>query len=370
MIYRAIGLIRGSSLDGLDIAYVLFEENAGKWTFDIIAADCYKYTEEWKHKLESSVQLNALKYQLLDADYGHFIGEHANGFINKYQLQYQVQLIASHGHTTFHLPKQKLTAQLGNGAAIAAQTGLPVITDLRAMDVALGGQGAPIVPIGDKLLFGDYDFCLNVGGIANISHHSGEAYVSFDVCPANRVLNLLANEAGYEFDEDGNMARSGVLNSSLLQLLNSLDYYREDFPKSLPNSFGNDIIYPIIKEIPAFSVANALHTYTMHIAEQIKNSIHAIQQKAGNGHLQAPGKMLVTGGGAFNTYLIEKLRVHMEKLNIELVVPDEKIVQYKEALIMALIGVLRWREENNSIASVTGASRGSIGGAVWMGAEA
>lgn len=370
MIYRAIGLMSGSSLDGLDIAYVQFEENAGKWSFDITAADCYEYSEGWKHRLESSVQLNALKYQLLDVDYGHFIGEQVNEFINKYQLHYQVQLIASHGHTTFHLPKQKLTAQLGNGAAIAAQTGLPVITDLRAMDVALGGQGAPIVPIGDKLLFGDYDFCLNIGGIANVSHRKGDEYVSFDVCPANRVLNLLSNEAGYEFDENGKMARAGTLSGSLLQMLNSLDYYKEDFPKSLPNSFGNDIVYPIIKEIPAFNVPDALQTYTTHIAEQIKNSLQAIQQKTGDSNLQKPGRMLVTGGGAFNTYLIEKLREYTKPLNIELVVPDDKIIQYKEALIMALIGVLRWREENNSIASVTGASRASIGGAVWMGADA
>lgn len=370
MIYRAIGLMSGSSLDGLDIAYVQFHENAGKWTFDIVAADCYTYTSQWKHKLESSVQLNALNYQLLDAELGHYIGEQVNAFITKYQLQYQVQLIASHGHTVFHQPAQKLTAQLGSGAAIAALTGLPVVTDLRAMDVMLGGQGAPIVPIGDKLLFNEYDFCINIGGIANISYHREDEYVSFDVCPANRVLNLLANEAGYEFDDGGKMAEAGSLNTALLDMLNSLSYYTTDFPKSLDNSFGNNIIYPVIKEIPYQLIPDALHTYIEHIAVQVKNAVKSIDSKMHNSQFTVSRKILVTGGGALNKYLVTRLQEHLLPLQIELVLPDEKTIQYKEALIMALIGVLRWREENNSIASVTGASRSSIGGAIWMGAEA
>ncbi|MBX3254354.1 MAG: anhydro-N-acetylmuramic acid kinase [Chitinophagaceae bacterium] len=370
MIYRAIGLMSGSSLDGLDIAYVQFHENAGKWEFDIKAAECYEYTSYWKHKLESSIQLNALNYQLLDVEFGHFTGEKVSEFINKHQLHYQVQLVASHGHTTFHLPEQKLTSQLGNGAAIAAHTGLPVITDIRAMDVALGGQGAPMVPVGDKLLFGDFDFCLNIGGIANVSYHKEDEYISFDVCPANRVLNLLANEAGYAFDDGGQMAESGSLNTSLLHALNSLDYYKQSFPKSLANSFGNDVVYSIIKDMPGYNIFDALQTYTEHIAEQVKNAVLTINEKMSDPLSPASRKMLVTGGGTFNTCLVTKLRRHLDPLHIELVVPDEKTVQYKEALIMALIGVLRWREENNSIASVTGATRSSIGGAIWMGAQA
>lgn len=370
MIYRAIGLMSGSSLDGLDIAFVQFHENAGKWEFDIKAAECYEYTPEWKQKLESSIQLNALNYQLLDVEFGHFTGEVVNSFINKYQLQYQVQLIASHGHTTFHLPQQKLTAQLGNGAAIAAHTSLPVITDLRAMDVALGGQGAPIVPIGDKLLFNGFDFCLNIGGIANLSYHQNETYISFDICPANRVLNLLANDAGYEFDNGGNMAEAGSLNELLLQTLNGLDYYQQAFPKSLANSFGTDIVYPLIKAQADQNIFNALHTFTWHIAEQVKKAALTIDTQLGGTTPFATRKMLVTGGGAFNNYLIKNISEHLAPLNIELVLPDEKIIQYKEALVMALIGVLRWREENNCIASVTGALRNNIGGAIWMGADA
>ena len=169
MVYRAIGLMSGSSLDGLDIAFVEFHENAGKWTYEILKADCYPYSEEWITRLKNAISLNALDYQLLHVDYGHYLGQQVNKFIEENELQYKVALIASHGHTTFHIPAKKMTAQLGDGAAIAAETQLPVVTDLRALDVAFGGQGAPIVPIGEKLLLGNYDYFLNLGGIANIS---------------------------------------------------------------------------------------------------------------------------------------------------------------------------------------------------------
>src|SRR6476660_5986878 len=185
MVYRAIGLMSGSSLDGLDIAFVEFQENAGKWSYEILNVDCYQYTDEWMKRLKSAISLSALDYQLLHVDYGHYIGQQVNQFIEKNNLQYQVALIASHGHTTFHVPERKMTAQLGEGAAIASEALLPVVTDLRALDVALGGQGAPIVPIGEKLLLGDYNYFLNLGGIANISINT-EPYLAFDVCPANR----------------------------------------------------------------------------------------------------------------------------------------------------------------------------------------
>lgn len=366
MIYRAIGLMSGSSLDGLDIAYVHFHENAGTWIFDIEHADCYSYTPEWHNKLQTSVHLNALDYQLLHTGYGHFLGEQVNRFINKYQLQYQVQLIASHGHTTFHVPHKKMTAQLGDGAAIAAETGLPVISDLRALDVALGGQGAPIVPVGDKLLFYAYPYCLNIGGIANLSAHSGNDYVSFDICPANGVLNRLAAKAGKAYDEGGQIAASGRVNTLLLDTLNGVPYYKEPFPKSLSNHFGNELIYPLMEK-EALRPEDALCTYTEHIACQVKAAIEQIGQRL---NMEAgPAKVLVTGGGALNTYLIQRIQGQLQPYNIELVVPDEKTVKYKEALIMAFIGVLRWREENNVLSSVTGAKRNSVGGAIWMGQE-
>ncbi|MFT3949491.1 MAG: anhydro-N-acetylmuramic acid kinase [Agriterribacter sp.] len=364
MIYRAIGLMSGSSLDGLDIAFVHLHENAGKWSFDIIHADCYVYSTAWKNKLQSSTTLNALNYLLLDTEYGHYTGSLVNEFINKYQLEYKVQLIASHGHTTFHVPYKKMTAQLGDGAAIAAETGIPVVSSLRALDVALGGEGAPIVPIGDKLLFSDYPYCLNIGGIANISSVQHGEYLSFDICAANRVLNMLSEKLGKDYDNEGSIARTGSVNETLLQRLNELDYYGKAYPKSLANSFGIDIVFPML-ENSGCSTEDLLATYAEHIAVQVKNAIEKI-----SGYQTAEAKLLATGGGALNNFLMERIQHHLSSLNIIVVVPAQNVVLYKEALVMALIGVLRWREENNVMATVTGASRNSINGAIWMGAEA
>lgn len=366
MLYRAIGLMSGSSLDGLDIVFAELQENGGTWSFEIIAADCYPYEAEWTYNLQNAVSMSALDYQLLHTAYGHYLGQQVNHFIEENNLHYQVGLIASHGHTTFHIPAQKMTAQLGDGAAIAAQTKLPVISDLRALDVAFGGQGAPIVPIGEKLLFSGYQLFLNLGGIANISVRSDDSYIAFDVCAANRVLNLIASGIGKEFDEGGNLARSGNVHFGLLQQLNELDYYSQSYPKSLANSFGTGVVYPLIRAFQ-LSPQDALRTYTEHIVQQIVRSITTTKALASQTENK---KMLVTGGGAFNTFLIERLKEELQLLNIEVVVPDAQIVQYKEALVMALIGVLRWRQEYNVLSSVTGAERDSIGGAVWIGQEA
>lgn len=384
MVYRALGLMSGSSSDGLDIAFVHLHENAGKWSFEIIKASCYEYDAEWKKKLQSAICMNALDYQMLHAAYGHYLGEQVNRFMNENGLQYQVQLIASHGHTTFHLPEKKMTAQLGDGAAIAAVTGINVVSDLRAMDLALGGQGAPIVPIGEKLLFNEYDFFLNIGGIANISYKKNEQYIAFDVCPANSILNRLANEEGKEYDDGGTMAAKGKNDLQLLEKLNDHKYYSHAYPKSLSNNFGAEIIYPLIRG-SELRIEDCLRTYVEHIAYQIYNAVKSLIML--NHSFAAPPenykpqtcipdrkatnhKLLLTGGGTFNTFLIERLRYCLHELNVQIVVPDETIIKYKEALIMALIGVLRWREENNVLASVTGAVRNSIGGAVWMGLEA
>ena len=365
MVYRAIGVMSGSSLDGLDIAFAEFQENAGIWNYEIRQAACYSYDETWNEKLRSATSLNSVNYQLLHVEYGHYIGEQINRFIEEHGLQYQVALIASHGHTTFHMPLKKMTAQLGDGASIAAETQLPVISDLRALDVAFGGQGAPIVPIGEKWLLGDFDFFLNLGGIANISFNS-EPYIAFDICAANRVLNMLISNEGKEYDNKGEMAKDGEVNFKLLQKLNELDYYRQPYPKSLANDFGTDIVYPIIND-SGCKTKDALRTYVEHIVEQIKIAItNLVNNKAHYTHR----KLLVTGGGAFNTFLIHRLTEDLKQMQIAVVVPGEKLIQYKEAMIMAFMGVLRWRQEYNVISSVTGATRESIGGALWIGQEA
>jgi len=310
-----------------------------------------------------------LDYQLLHTSYGHYLGEQVTRFIQENNLQYQAQLIASHGHTTLHIPEKKMTAQLGDGAAIAAVTGINVVSDLRAMDIALGGQGAPIVPIGEKLLFTEHDFFLNLGGIANISYKQGEHFIAFDVCPANSILNRLASQAGKDYDDGGAMAMKGKVNEQLLVKLNEQEYYGHAYPKSLANSFGAEIIYPLIRDAGC-EIEDEMRTYIEHIVQQIKSSVNSLLLANNDGASSENWKLLATGGGVFNTFLVEQLKNILKELNVEVIIPDENIIKYKEALIMALIGVLRWREENNVLASVTGASRNSIGGAVWMGLEA
>ncbi|MEO7394739.1 MAG: anhydro-N-acetylmuramic acid kinase [Chitinophagaceae bacterium] len=365
MVYRAIGLMSGSSLDGLDIAFVELQEQAGKWNYEIVQAECYTYSDEWVKKLKNAIILSAKDYQLLHCEYGHYTGRQINKFIEEYQLQYKVAVIASHGHTTFHMPANQMTAQLGDGAAIAAQTKLPVVTDLRALDVAFGGQGAPIVPIGEKMLLGEYDYFLNLGGIANISLNT-EQYIAYDVCAANRVLNMLVNEIGKEYDDGGQIAATGTVNNELLEKLNTLTYYKQPFPKSLANDFGTDQVFPLIKN-SHLEIRDAVRTYTEHIIFQICNAIQSLE----NNNLQNTNhKLLATGGGALNTFLIQQLSEQLKPLNVELVVPAKKLINFKEALIMAFIGVLRWRQEYNVLSSVTGATRDSIGGALWTGQEA
>lgn len=362
MLYRVIGLMSGSSLDGLDIAFTEFQENAGKWTYEIQRADCYPYPQSWATRLKEATQLTARDYLLLHTEYGHYLGQQVNRFIEQYGLQFKVALISSHGHTTFHIPSRAMTAQLGDGAAIASETRLPVVSDLRSMDVAFGGQGAPIVPVGERLLLNEYDYFLNLGGIANISFNR-DRYIAFDVCPANRVLNMLAMEKGKEYDDKGQMASTGLVNEGLLKMLNDLDYYHLPFPKSLANDFGTDIIYPLIKH-QVITGEDALRTYIEHIVVQIRNTLKGIDQSSRG------KKMLVTGGGAFNDFLVKELQSSLDSLDIEVVIPEERLVSYKEAMIMGLIGVLRWRQEYNVFSSVTGSTRDSIGGALWTGEEA
>jgi anhydro-N-acetylmuramic acid kinase len=357
----------GSSLDGLDIAYAELEETGGNWSYAIKAASCIAYDDEWIEKLRNATELNAYDYLLLDSAYGKFIGEKVNDFIAAHDLYHKVQLIASHGHTVFHAPKNAMTAQLGNGATIAALTGINVVSDLRIMDIALGGQGAPIVPVGEKLLLNNYDYFLNLGGIANISANllnTAKTYIAFDVCPANRVLNLLANKEGKPYDDKGETARSGAVNTALLRKLNDLDYYKQPYPKSLANYFGTDIVYPLVESF-YLSTPDALRTYTEHVVQQVVQSISVIS----DGSTMKNKRMLVTGGGAFNEFLTERLRDSLAAFGVDLLIADQHLVKYKEALIMGLIGVLRWREEDTVMNSVTGASRNSIGGAVWMGLE-
>lgn len=359
MIYSAIGIMSGSSLDGLDIVFADYTEIGGKWTFTIKEAVCHPYDADWQTRLCNARTLNAYDYQLLHTQFGHYIGKKVNAFIEANHLFHKVHLVASHGHTTFHEPAFGFTSQLGDGAAIAAETGLPVVSDLRAVDVALGGQGAPIVPIGEKFLFAEYDALLNIGGIANISIKENEKYVAYDVCPANRVLNMLVASMGKEFDENGALAASGKVDATLLNTLNNLDYYSITYPKSLSNNLGTDIILPLINS-SSLRTEDKLRTYVEHIAIQVNRSLVDKRYAFVN------SKLLITGGGAFNSFLVERIASLLSVWGMYVDVPESSIVNYKEALIMGFIGVLRWREEINTLSSVTGAQKDSIGGAMWI----
>lgn len=359
MIYRVIGLMSGSSLDGLDIAYVQLEEIRGTWSHQLLSAECMPYPTAWLHHLTHAGGMHIGEFLKLHTAYGRYLADCVNDFISRHGLEHKVHFIASHGHTVFHDPQHNTTFQLGDGATIAAVTGIPVISDLRAMDVALGGQGAPIVPIGDKLLYGGYDYLLNIGGIANMTIRQNGTPMAFDVCAANQVLNALAEREGSSMDTGGRIAASGAMLYGVFDELNKAAYYQQDPPKSLSNEQARNIVFPILLE-GEHSTADMLYTATAHIVWQVA------QAAARYPHTKERAQMLVTGGGAFNDFLVSRLADALMPYRIDVVVPAAEEVKYKESIVMALIGVLRWREEANVLSSVTGASRDSINGALWM----
>ncbi len=369
--YRAIGLMSGSSLDGLDIAYSEFTYENETWSFKILQTEVVEFSAEGILRIKSLPTSSAKEIAQAHTSLGNYFGKCVHEFIQKNSLQNKVDFIASHGHTIFHFPEKGFTTQIGNGAAIAAQTNLPVVCDFRSADIANGGQGTPIVPIGDKLLFADYKFCLNIGGIANISckttspnlsEGEEQSIVAFDICAANQVLNFLANTFDKEYDAAGEIAASGELNAELLARLNEVKFCSLPFPKSLDNSFSSEIILPLLEEFE-ISVENKMRTYVEHIAFQIANHIQRIVKKE-KIVLSSEDKILVTGGGAFNTFLIERIKANT-KLIIE--IPNEELVKFKEALVIAFMGVLRKRNEVNVLKSVTGARKDTCGGAVYLG---
>ncbi len=338
----------GTSLDGLDIAHCAFEWMDGKWHYTITHAETIPYTPEWKSRLATAADDTALGFVQTDIEYGHLLGHLSKDFIDKHRLK--PDLIASHGHTVFHQPDKRITSQIGRGPAIAAETGIPVACDFRALDVALGGQGAPLVPIGDRLLFGDYHYCLNLGGFANISFEQDENRLAFDICPANIVLNKLAEKNGKSFDQEGKMAREGKIIPVILEPLNALPYYRQPAPKSLGKEWVQQHIWPLLNN-SGQELRDLLSTYTEHIAIQVSRILSDNPENT----------MLTTGGGAFNDYLIERIRKHTKT---EVLLPDPDTINFKEALVFAFLGVLRLRNETNCLKSVTGASRNSIGGTI------
>lgn len=351
--YKVIGLMSGTSLDGLDIAYCNFTNESGRWQFKLIQSEFVAYADAFRDQLKNSIDLSAIELLVLNNQYGEWLGQKAKRFLDQHLLE--VDFIASHGHTVFHQIDKQLTYQIGNGQVLANASGQKVICDFRSLDVSLGGQGAPLVPIGDKLLFSEYDFCLNLGGISNVSFENLAERIAFDIVPVNMLLSHVLKPTGRSYDDKGSLARMGKLDHALLKALNGLNFYQLPFPKSLSYEWFCKAIVPILDQ-HELSVEDTLNTCIHHIASQISKALIPF----GTGKSQ----MLVTGGGAKNDFLVETLSDYLENA-ITVKVPHEQLVDFKEALIFAFMGVLRNREEKNCLKSVTGASQDSCGGVIY-----
>lgn len=347
---RVIGIMSGTSLDGLDIALCEFSFVESVYYYEIKKAITIKYSSYWKNALVNVKSANAEGYFALNAEFGRFIGSEINNFLNS--KDEAPSLIASHGHTIFHQPNLGFSTQLGCGATIAAHSGITTICDFRSFDLANGGQGAPLVPIGDKLLFGKQEACLNIGGIANISFDDKNGNrIAYDICEANMLLNYLAEKVGRDYDEGGELAKNGSVNTELLNKLNSQNYYSQTGAKSIGREWFEQNILPLVQK-GDIKINDLLATSTEHISQIIANDL--VDKK----------NVLVTGGGAFNSFLIEKIK---SKTTCEIIIPDAETINFKEALIFAFLGYLRMNKKTNTLRSVTGAKCDSVGGAVYLG---
>lgn len=348
-VYRAIGVMSGTSLDGVDIAFCEFEMHDSGWKYRIIVAETFHYDEKRRNELAAAHELTAFEFMVFNQKYGHFLGRLISEFLVKNKLQ--PDFVASHGHTIFHAPHLQTTVQIGSGAAIAAETKLTVISDFRTTDVAFNGQGAPLVPAGDKLLFGEYDACLNMGGFANISYDKNGQRTAYDICPVNILLNHIAAKSGKLFDEGGKMAASGRLSAGLLDSLNNLEYYKMSAPKSLGREWVETNVLPLLHQWD-LSLNDFLYSCCVHIAYQTARELKDVRN------------VLVTGGGTHNNFLISLIK---ERTKANIVIPDPLVIDYKEALIFAFLGLLRIHGAANCLNSVTGASCNCSGGAVYLG---
>ena len=341
----AIGIMSGTSLDGIDFVYVKFDTN-NHANFKILETTTISYSTEWKVRLQNAISFSTNALEQLDVDYGKFVGEKTTDFIHEFNID-TIDFIASHGHTVMHQPEKGITLQVGNGQVISSITKQKVICDFRTQDVNLGGQGAPLVPIGDELLFAEYDYCLNLGGFANISFNKGNERIAYDICPVNIVLNKYAQQLGFEYDNKGIIASNGMLLTRLEADLRSLDYYEKKSPKSLGLEWVQKEIFPRLDSSKR-KPEDLLRTFSDHI-------VWAISKELPKG-----AKVLVTGGGAFNKYLIDKI-----KKNINIIMLSKELINFKEALIFAFLGFLRVNNQINCLKSVTGARKNHSSGVIF-----
>lgn len=348
--YTVIGVMSGTSLDGVDLALIHFEIKNQKWTYQIFDCETIGYSESWIYKLKNAVSFSNEELESLNSDYTLLLSTIIQDFITKYEIK-NLDAVCSHGHTILHQPQNGFTLQIGNLPQIADLSKQIVVCDFRVQDVSLGGQGAPLVPIGDQILFPSFDYCLNLGGFSNISFEKENTRLAFDISPVNTVLNYYAKQLGFDYDDQGQLSREGNIDTHLLQELNQLDFYQKKHPKSLGFEFVKEIILPLIEnyQIP---VKDKLKTFSEHIAIQIALALPTKK-----------GSLLITGGGAYNTFLIERIQFHLKE--VQIIIPENKTIEFKEALIFALLGVLRLRNETNVLASVTGALKNHSSGVIF-----
>ena len=347
---NVIGIMSGTSLDGLDLCLVSFDSNNYS-NFKILNSQTYNYSSDWVNKLSNAINLREKDLNVLDDEFGKLISNYINKFLIKIGSP-KVDLVSSHGHTVFHDPEKGITKQIGNGEIIFNKTNINLICDFRTQDVELGGQGAPLVPIGDLNLFENYKYCLNLGGFGNISIKKNKTIKAFDICPVNTVLNYYSKKLGHPYDKNGKISEKGNINYKLLNKLNSLDYYKNEGPKSLGIEYVNEKVIPLIDSL-SINNNDVLNTYTEHITQQIKISIKNNKENE---------SILVTGGGAYNQTIIKKLK---NKLNCKVIIPKKEIVDNKEALIFAYLGLLRYNNKVNCLKTVTGAKKNHSSGLVF-----
>jgi len=345
-----IGLMSGTSLDGLDCCYVEFSKNEKGYLFRNLQTKSIVYSSEWREKLKNAFYLSPENLAELDKEYGTFLGEQTNLFIKEKDLRKKVIIIASHGHTVFHQPQKGITVQIGSGEKLAEITGINVINDFRILDVQLGGQGAPLVPVGDHYLFHEYAACLNLGGFSNISFVKNGQRIAFDISPCNLPLNIIVTEYfNLEYDENGKLAASGKIIEPLLKSLNEIPFYNLPHPKSLGFEWLTNEFMPIIEKFKDDNPLDLLRTITEHIAIQLAGIINQNQLP----------DVLITGGGVYNSFLISRLK---ELTSSKIIIPPKEIIEFKEALIFAFLGYLNLENTINTFKSVTGAKEDSIGG--------
>lgn len=340
----------GTSLDGVDLAYIKFNHSE-RWTFEIFQSETISYPDEWLTILKNAIHFNKSELEDLNVAYTKLLASIISDFISKHNLT-EIDAVCSHGHTILHQPQNGFTLQIGNLPMIRDLVNQTIVCDFRVQDVQFGGQGAPLVPIGDELLFSEYDYCLNLGGFSNVSFNENGNRIAFDISPVNTVLNFYANELGFPYDDAGNIAKSGTINQELLQKLNDLDFYKASYPKSLGMEFVNAEILPLMHSF-RIDVKDKLCTFVEHIVIQIANICS-----------NPNAKLFITGGGAYNQFLIEKLCNYLP--TTEVVIPDDKTIQFKEALIFGFLGILRLRNEINVLSSVTGAKQNHSSGVIFM----